>query len=121
MPIENEKWYTRPVFSVANVEKSLGYYCNLLGFTENWRYDECDEILVAQVSRGEFELILAGNLDRKGNGRVFISLTESETDSLKEAIESNDIAYERIYWGYPSLKLQDPDGNEMIFPQETED
>lgn len=120
MPVENEKWYTRPVFSVASVEKSLSYYCDLLGFTQSWKYDEGSEILVAQVSRGDFELILAGNLDRKGSGRVFISLTELETSQLKVAIENKNIPYEKFQWGYPSIKLQDPDGNEMIFPQESE-
>lgn len=34
--------------------------------------------LVSQVSRGDYELILAGNLDRVGVGRVFISLGDSE-------------------------------------------
>ena len=120
MSVEKEKWYARPVFSVNSVEESLGYYCELLGFTENWRYDENNELLVAQVSRGDFELILAGNLDRKGNGRVFISLTDSETSQFKETIKKNNIPYETIYWGYPSIQLQDPDGNEMIFPQETD-
>ncbi|ABW33005.1 glyoxalase superfamily protein [Acaryochloris marina] len=121
MPIEKDKWYTRPVFSVASVQKSLSYYRDLLGFTQSWKYDEAGEVLVAQVSRGDFELILASNLDRKGQGRVFISLTESETSRFKEMIESMHITYEEIYWGYPSIKLQDPDGNELIFPQETED
>ena len=121
MPIENEKWYTRPIFSVTSMEKSLSYYCDLLGFTQNWTYEEGEVDLVAQVSRGDFELILAGNLDRKGKGRVFISLTELETNQLKEVIEKNNIPYEEIYWGYPSIKLEDPDGNEMIFPQESRD
>ena len=121
MPVENEKWYTRPVFSVASIDASLNYYCDLLGFKQDWKYEEEETILVAQVSRGDFELILAGNLDRKGKGRVFISLTTDENSQLKELIENNDIPYEEICWGYPSIKLQDPDGNEMIFPQEAED
>lgn len=120
MTVEKEKWYTRPIFSVASVEVSIGYYCDMLGFIQNWKYDEGGRILVAQVSRGDFELILASNLDRKGSGRVFISLTSPETSQLMGAIENKDIPYEEFYWGYPSVKLRDPDGNEMIFPQESE-
>ncbi len=120
MPIEKEKWYTRQIFSVTSVDSSLRYYCDLLGFTQNWNYDEDGVNLVAQVSRGDFELILAGNLDRKGKGRVFISLTELETNQLQEEIGNKGIPHEEIYWGYRSIKLQDPDGNEMIFPQESE-
>ena len=120
MPVEKDKWYTRPIFSVGDVEKSLSYYCEMLGFAQSWKYEEDDQVLVAQVSRGDFELILAGNLNRKGKGRVFISLTNLETDKLRKTIESKDIPYEEMYWGYPSLKLRDPDGNEMIFPQESE-
>ena len=120
MSVEKEKWYTRPIFSVDNISKSLGYYCDLLDFTQNWKYEEDNQVLVAQVSRGEFELILASNLDRKGKGRVFVSLTEFETAQLMKMIEGKDIPHEKMYWGYPSIKLRDPDGHEMIFPQESE-
>jgi len=120
MSIEKDKWYTRPIFAVHSVTKSLNYYCDLLGFTKNWGYDEADIPQVAQVSRGEFELILAGNLDQKGKGRVFVSLTNTETLQLKDMIKSNNIPYEEIFWGYTSIKLTDPDGNELLFPQESE-
>lgn len=119
MPLEEDKWYTRPIFSVSNIEQSLYHYCKLLGFEQAWKYEENQLTLVTQVNRGEFELILAGNLDRIGAGRVFVSLCEGEMKKLVSEIKENNISTEHIHWGYPSIRIQDPDGNEMIFPQES--
>lgn len=120
MTLEKEKWYTRPIFSVSNIEQSLYHYCNLLGFNQSWKYEEQQATLVTQIARGEFELILSGNLDRIGAGRVFVSLSETEMKKLKSEIEENKVSTEHIHWGYPAIRIQDPDGNEMIFPKESE-
>lgn len=120
MSIVEQKWYTRPVFSVSNMEKSLQHYRNLLGFEQAWKYEEDSNVIVTQVCRGNFELILAGNLDRVGGGRVFISLSDIEMDILKKDIEENHIVVEHIHWGYPAIQIRDPDGNEMILPQESQ-
>jgi len=115
-----EKWYTRPIFSVSNMDKSLHHYCDLLGFKQVWQYEENKITLVTQVSRGECELILAGNLDRIGTGRVLISLNDTEMEKIETEIEKKQITVERIHWGYPAIRLRDPDGNEMILPRESE-
>ncbi len=120
MSVAEEKWYTRPIFSVSSVEKALQHYCGLLGFVQTWKYEEGASTLVTQVCRGEFELIIAGNLDRVGAGRVFISLNDKEMSSLSNQIAENHIAIEHIHWGYPAIRICDPDGNEMILPQESE-
>ena len=33
-------WFARPVLHVTDVEASLRFYVNQLGFTSPWRYDE---------------------------------------------------------------------------------
>ena len=116
--MEKEKWYSRPVFSVADIGNSLKFYCTLLGFEQSWRYEENGRTIVTQVSRGELELILAANLDRKGGARIFISLTKPELAQLEQIIEEKEIETERIFWGYPTIRIRDPDGNEMLFPLE---
>jgi len=42
-------WFPRPVLHVTDVEASLRFYVNGLGFTSSWRYDEDGRARVAQV------------------------------------------------------------------------
>ena len=113
-------WYTRPIFSVSDIDKSLIYYCEMLGFTQAWNYEEKGKTIVSQVNKGSFELILTSNLNRTGLGRVFVSLNGAELIKLEDDIKENQIDFQRIHWGYPAIRISDPDGNEMIFPIESE-
>ena len=69
-------WFARPILHVKDVDASLRFYVNLLGFTSPWRYDEEGRARVAQVDRQGCALILANNLDSEkiGKGVMFISL-----------------------------------------------
>ena len=71
-------WFARPVLHVSDVEASLRFYVDQLGFTCPWRYDEDG---VAQVDRQGCALILADTWPEKiGKGLMFISLNfEQET------------------------------------------
>jgi len=120
MRLSEEKWYSRTVFSVANIEESLAHYCKKLGFTQSWEYAERGVCIVTQVARGELEIILAANLDQIGGGRIFISLSTDEMKRFQVEIEEGELSIERIHWGYPSIQIQDPDGNKMILPVEAE-
>ena len=101
--IEKEKWYSRPIFSVSD-------------FEQTWKYEEKGQTIVTQVDKGEFELILAANLGRVGQARVFISLNTTELEKLERRIKEKKIAVERVHWGYPAIQVRDPDGNELLFP-----
>ncbi len=48
-------WFARPVLHVKDVEASLRFYIDRLGFTSPWRYDEDGRAHVAQVDRGATE------------------------------------------------------------------
>jgi len=120
MPQIEDKWYTRTVFSVTSIEESLAHYCNKLGFVQSWKHEENGVCIVTQIARGELEIILAANLDQIGSGRIFISLDEDEMQRFQSEIDNQEIAIEHIHWGYPSMQIQDPDGNKMILPIETE-
>jgi len=68
-------WFARPVLHVTDVEASLRFYVNRLGFTSPWRYDEDGRAYVAQVDRQGCALILADTWpDKIGKGLMFISL-----------------------------------------------
>lgn len=44
-------WFARPILHVSDVEVSLRFYVNQLGFTIPWRYEEDNRVRVAQVGR----------------------------------------------------------------------
>jgi catechol 2,3-dioxygenase-like lactoylglutathione lyase family enzyme len=50
--------YARSVFFVKNAERSLRFYMERLGFSEDWNYQEDSRTFVCQVSLFGFELIL---------------------------------------------------------------
>lgn len=118
-------WFARPVLHVTDVETSLRFYVERLGFTCPWRSDEEG---VAQVDRQGCSLILADTWPQKiGKGLMFISLNfEPEAqvaalDSLRAEFEAKGIAVKDGSWGYRLLVIDDPDGNQLFFnyPNET--
>ncbi len=74
-------WLARPVLHVMDVEASLRFYVDRLGFTSPWRYEEDGRTQVAQVERQGCALILADTWPEKiGKGLMFISMhVEPET------------------------------------------
>jgi catechol 2,3-dioxygenase-like lactoylglutathione lyase family enzyme len=124
-------WFARPVLHVTDVEASLRFYVDRLGFTSPWRYDEDGSARVAQVDRQGCALILADTWpDKIGKGLMFISLNvEPATheaavaalDALRAELESKGVPVKEGSWGYRLLVVDDPDGNQLFFnyPSET--
>ena len=124
-------WFARPVLHVVDVEASLRFYVDRLGFTSPWRYDEDGRAHVAQVDRQGCALILAGTWPEKiGKGLMFISLNvepaTQETavaalDALRAELEANGVPVKEGWWGYRLLVVDDLDGNQLFFnyPAET--
>jgi uncharacterized glyoxalase superfamily protein PhnB len=124
-------WFARPVLHVTDVEASLRFYKDLLGFTSPWRYDEDGRTFVAQVDRQGCALILSNQWPAKvGKGLIFISLNvEPETreaavaalDALRAELEAKGAPVKEGSWGYRLLVVDDPDGNQLFFnyPAET--
>src|SRR5271168_3408782 len=132
-------WFARPVLHVKNVEASLRFYVDRLGFTSPWRFDEDGRAHVAQVDRQGCALILADTWPEKiGKGLMFISLNVSlnvslndepqsreaavaALDALRAELEANGVPVKDGSWGYRLLVVDDPDGNQLFFnyPAET--
>ncbi len=124
-------WFARPVLHVKDVEASLRFYVNQLGFTSPWRYDEDGRAHVAQVDRQGCALILADTWPEKiGQGLMFISLNvEPATreaavaalDALRAELETTGVPVKDGSWGYRLLVVDDLDGNQLFFnyPSET--
>lgn len=112
-------WFARPVLHVSEIEASLRFYVDRLGFTCPWRYDKDG---VAQVDRQGCALILANTWPEKiGKGLMFISLNvEPETqiaalDALRVEFEARGVPVKEGSWGYRLLVVDDPDGNQLFF------
>jgi catechol 2,3-dioxygenase-like lactoylglutathione lyase family enzyme len=124
-------WFARPVLHVRNVEASLRFYVDRLGFVTPWHYDEDGTTHVAQVDRQGCALILADTWPEKiGKGLMFISLNvephSSEAaiaavDALRAELEAKGVPVKEDSWGYRLLVVNDPDGNQLFFnyPAET--
>jgi catechol 2,3-dioxygenase-like lactoylglutathione lyase family enzyme len=110
-------WYSRPVFFVASVERSLAFYIEKLGFTEGTRYEEDGKILVGQVNREDCEILLNCQQPEKiGRGRMFISLEIGALQTLRAEFENRGAPITDGWWGYDTMIIEDPDGNELFFP-----
>jgi len=115
-------WFARPVLHVKDVEASLRFYVDRLGFTSPWRHNEDGKADVAQVDRQGCALILADSWPEKiGKGLMFISLNvEPETqvtalDALRAELEAKDVPVKEGRWGYRLLVVDDLDGNQLFF------
>ena len=122
-------WFARPVLQVKDVEASLRFYVDQLGFTSPWRYDEDGRAHVAQVDRQGCALILADTWadtwpEKVGKALMFISLNvepatrEAATaavDALRAELEGKGVAVKEGSWGYRLLVVDDPDGNQLFF------
>jgi len=118
-------WFARPILSVGNVEASLRFYMDRLGFTSEWRYEEGGRVRVAQVERQGCALILADTWPQKiGRGLIFISLNvepptheraTAALDALRAELEAKSVAVKDGTWGYRLLVVDDLDGNQLLF------
>ena len=104
-------WYARPVLFVSDVERALNFYIEKLGFKKKWHVKT-----VCQVDRGECEIILCEDPVRQDKSRLFVELNRDGMDELRREIAERSVPNEKTWWGYDSIRIVDPDGNELLFP-----
>ena len=121
-------WFARPVLHVTDVEASLRFYVNRLGFTSPWRYEEDGRVRVAQAERQGCALILSDQWPEKvGKGLMFVSVNAERDaqiaalDALRAEFGAKGVPVKDGSWGYRLLVVDDPDGNQLFFnyPNET--
>jgi catechol 2,3-dioxygenase-like lactoylglutathione lyase family enzyme len=109
------RWYTRPVLFVADVDRALHFYLDLLRFEKDWHEGDGTG-KVCQVSRGECEIILCEDDSRKDKARLFIELTGEALSALRNEMSERSVPARTSWWGFDVLQVLDPDGNELLFP-----
>ena len=109
------RWYARPVLFVADVNRAIRFYVDMLGFEKHWHSGD-GAGTVCQVDRGECEIILCEDATRRDKGRLFIELTADGLADLRREVIERSVPTKDTWWGYDSLQIDDPDGNELLFP-----
>ena len=113
----SDRWYSRPVILVSDLERSLAFYIGKLGFTEAWRHMDEDGGGVTQVDRTGTELILTSHWpDKAGSGLIFVSLDPDVLAAARIEFEGRGVAVKDGWWGYKLMIVEDPDGNQLWFP-----
>ena len=109
----SEFWYSRPVFFVSDLKRSLPFYLDVLGFTKKWHSGD-GAGTVCQVNRSECEIILCQDAARTDKSRVFLELDAEGLAVLHREIAERSIPHTKIWWGYDTVRIADPDGNELF-------
>jgi len=110
------RWYMRPVFFVGEVERSLRFYEDQLGFKKSWHEGD-GKGKVCQVNRSDCEIILCEAAGRNDKARLFVELTQEGITELRREIAERSIPNKESWWGYDVIQIDDPDGNELLFPR----
>jgi catechol 2,3-dioxygenase-like lactoylglutathione lyase family enzyme len=109
------RWYTRPVLFVADVNRAIRFYVDMLGFEKSW-HERDGAGKVCQVNHGECEIILCEDGSRRDKARLFIALTPEGLADLRRELVERSVPSKESWWGYDVIQIDDPDGNELLFP-----
>ena len=109
--------YTRPVLFVADMNRAIRFYVDVLGFEKKW-HEGGGAGTVCQVNRGDTEVILCQDAKRTDKARLFVELNPQEMARLRREIAERSIPKQKSWWGYDCIQINDPDGNEWLFPYE---
>ena len=110
------RWYTRPVLFVTDVNRVARFYVEMLGFEKGWHEGD-GAGQVCQVNHGECEIILCEDSTRRDRGRLFIELTPEGLADLRRQLGERSVAVRERWWGSDTLQVDDPDRNELFFPE----
>jgi catechol 2,3-dioxygenase-like lactoylglutathione lyase family enzyme len=109
------RWYTRPVLFVTDIHRAVRFYVDGLGFEKGWHEGD-GAGTVCQVNHGECEIILCEDAARSGKARLYIELTEDGLAGLRRDLAERKVPSKESWWGNDVVQLDDPDGNELLFP-----
>ena len=109
------RWYTRPVLFVSDINRAIRFYVDSLGFEKGWHEGDGTGT-VCQVNHGESEIILCEDTTRSGKARLYIELTPDGIADLGRGLAERAVPSRKSWWGSDVLQVDDPDGNELMFP-----
>ena len=109
-----------PSFTVNDIQKSLAWYCDILGFTVGERWEMDGELRGVELSAGNVMVMIAQDDWKKGRDRVkgegvrLYCDTDQDIDRLASRIQAagGRLSQEPTDqpWGTRDLAINDPDG-----------
>lgn len=113
-----------PSLTVDDLERSLGFYGDGLGFTVDQRWEEEGELLGVMLVAGTCRIGLSqddwaqGRDRQKGVGFRIWAETAQDLDALAARLREHGIEHDGPKtepWGTRSLTVTDPDGFKLTF------
>jgi catechol 2,3-dioxygenase-like lactoylglutathione lyase family enzyme len=104
----------RPILNVADLEASVAYYTQKLGFTENWR-----EGGMSGVGRDGCEIMLCHGA--QGHAGTWLWIGVEDAGAYFEEVSARDVNVRLPLTNYPyayEFDLFDPDGHVLRFGSE---
>ncbi len=109
-----------PSFTVNDLEKSLAWYHEVVGFAVKERWEQDGKLMGVELAAGDVSFMIGqddwkkGRNRRKGEGFRIYCETRQDIDALARAIESRGGALDHPPqdepWGGRDFSLTDPDG-----------
>lgn len=110
--------------TVKDMEKSLAWYCDVLGFTVAQRHEREGKLVACSLKAGTVQVLIGQDdgkkgWDRaKGEGMSFQITTAQDVDGIAERIKSAGGVLESepttMPWGARAFRLVDPDGFKIV-------
>lgn len=107
------QWYARPVLFVSDLQHALTFYLDKLGFVKKW-HEADGKGAVCQVDRAGCEIILCQDPTRRDRGRLFLEVSREGVEQLLRETVERSVPTQKAWWGYDVLRIEDPDGNELL-------
>jgi len=116
-----------PGLTVNDVEKSIAWYRDVLGFTVGERWENDGTLLGAEMRAGKVSFMLGQDDWKKGRDRVkgegfrLYCVTDQDVDGVAAGIKSRGGTLAREpqdEWGVRSFAVEDPDGFKITISRE---
>jgi uncharacterized glyoxalase superfamily protein PhnB len=117
-----------PSFTVNDVEKSLAWYRDVLGFAVEQTWKDAGKVVGVSLMAGDVSFMIGqddwkkGRDRKKGEGFRMFCLTTNSVDALAERIEARggklDHRPQDQPWGVRDISLTDPDGFKITIANE---
>ncbi len=114
-----------PSFTVNDLERSLRFYRDVLGFKVEQKWEENGKVLGVSFRAGKVTLMIGqddwkkGRDRMKGQGFRIYFETETDVDALAEGIAKRGGTLESLPenrpWGYRDFSMADLDGFKLTF------
>ncbi len=117
-----------PSFTVNDIEKSMAWYRDVLGFTVGERWEDGGKLLGAEMTAGDVSFMIGQDDWKKGRDRVkgvgvrLYCTTDQDIDKLAARIKANGgtltLEPKDTQWGTRELAVDDPDGYKITIAKE---